>query len=145
MAELDDTYALHYSQYKCGVDQIPVEVLVEWGDVFTYGEEKYARDNWLKGGNWHEFYGSALRHLFAFVDGEEFDPESGVSHLVHAIWNLGALRVYQIHGLGQNDIHIKDRAVYAFDDNSDPIDTGQFQSLVETVAEHQRETERQPW
>ena len=101
--EHDSNKALHYSEGKSGVDQIPVEVLLEWGDVFSYGEKKYYRNNWLKGNKFHEFYGSALRHIFAFWEGQEMDSESGIHHLAHAIWNLAALRYYQLHGLGEDD------------------------------------------
>lgn len=100
--EEGDGKASHFSEGKSGVDQIPVEVLVEWGDIFTFGAKKYGRDNWKKGTDWHEFYGSALRHMFAFWGGEDIDPESGKPHVVMAIWNLGAIRYYQLHGLGKD-------------------------------------------
>lgn len=101
--EHDPNRALHFSEGKSGVDQIPPEVLLEWGQVFTYGETKYFRDNWKRGNHWFEFYGSALRHILAFWQGEDIDPESGLHHLAHAIWNLGTLRYYQLHGLGEDD------------------------------------------
>ena len=103
MAETNPDKALRYSAGKAGVDQIPADVLIEWGDVFTYGEKKYFRDNWKRGGDWHEAYGSALRHLYAFWLGEELDPESGLPHLAHALWNVGALRYYETRGLGNDD------------------------------------------
>lgn len=109
VGQYDDNKALHYSEGKPGVDQIPVEVLLEWGEVFSYGEAKYDRSNWLKGNDWHQFQGSALRHIFAFWKGEDIDPESGLPHLSHAIWNLAALRYYQIHGLGNDDRPIKEK------------------------------------
>ncbi|KKT77679.1 MAG: hypothetical protein UW73_C0014G0002 [Microgenomates group bacterium GW2011_GWB1_44_8] len=90
--------------YEVGGTQ-SFEVLMEWGDVFTYGEKKYARDNWLKGTDWHEFYGSALRHLYRFWAGEDVDPETGINHLAHALWNVAAIRAYQMRGLGQDDRH----------------------------------------
>jgi hypothetical protein len=98
-----DGGAMHFSADKPGVDQVPPELLIEWGDVFTYGEKKYARDNWKRGTNWHEFYGSALRHLYRWWNGEDVDPETGLPHLAHALWNVGALRYYQIHDLGTDN------------------------------------------
>ena len=108
--EYDSNKALHYSKGKPGVDQIPVEVLLEWGEVFTYGEDKYFRDNWKSGNEWHEFYGSLLRHAYAFWKGEDIDPESGLPHLAHLTWNAGALRYYQIHGLGTDDRPIQEES-----------------------------------
>lgn len=98
----DTGKALHYSEDKSGVDQIPVEVLLEWGQVYTFGASKYGRNNWKLGTDWYEFYGSTLRHLFAFWKGENTDPESGLPHLAHAIWNIAAIRYFQLHGLGED-------------------------------------------
>jgi hypothetical protein len=92
--------ALHFSEGKPGVDQIPPELLLEWGEVFSYGEKKYARDNWKLGLEWHQFLGSALRHIYRWQLGEDRDPESGLPHLAHALWNIGCLRYYQLRGLG---------------------------------------------
>lgn len=101
-SDLNTKKAAHFSDSKSGVDQIPVEILLEWGEVFTMGAEKYGRDNWKGGTDWHEFYGSALRHMFAFWKGEDTDPESGLPHLAHAIWNLATIRYYQLHKLGMD-------------------------------------------
>ncbi len=119
IGEHDSDKALHYSEGKPGVDQIPVEVLLEWGEVFSYGEKKYDRANWLKGNDWHQFQGSALRHIYAFWRGEDIDPESGLPHLSHALWNIGALRYYQIHGIGNDDrpIHHLDLSGLCDDDS----------------------------
>lgn len=94
---------LHDSTNKSGVDQIPAEIQLMIGDVFTYGEKKYARDNWKKGTHWHEFIGSALRHIFKFSMGEWLDDESGHPHLVHAIVNCMFLIYYHQRGLGIDD------------------------------------------
>lgn len=95
-------------------------MLVEWGQVFTFGETKYGRDNWRGGTAWHEFYGSAFRHLLKFWAGEDNDDcddsqgcagaasdfcpiHSRLPHLAHTLWNVGAIRYYQLHGLGVDD------------------------------------------
>lgn len=103
MTETNPDKALHFSEGKPGVDQIPPELLLEWGAVFSYGEAKYARDNWKKGNAWHEFYGSALRHLYKFWLGENIDPESGLPHLSHALWNVAALEYFRLHDMGEDD------------------------------------------
>lgn len=110
-AEVDANYTypvppqgtLHYSSNKSGVDQIPAFIQLMIGDVFTYGEKKYARDNWKKGTHWHEFIGSALRHIYRFSMGEWLDNESGHPHLVHAIVNCMFLIYYHERGLGIDD------------------------------------------
>lgn len=62
--------------------------------MFEYGQQKYARHNWLKGMDWSIPFGSLLRHLAAWQRGEENDPESGLPHLGHAMCNLVMLSTY---------------------------------------------------
>jgi len=50
------------------------------------GAAKYGRFNWRQ----HMvsstvYYDAAQRHLFAWFDGEDIDPESGLSHLAHVM------------------------------------------------------------
>jgi hypothetical protein len=49
--------------------------------VLTYGAKKYAADNWRDGIAWRRIIGAALRHLTAFMDGEDIDEESGLPHI----------------------------------------------------------------
>jgi hypothetical protein len=95
--------ALHYSDGKPAVDQIPPEVLLSIGTIYTYGSKKYGKHNWRKGTFWSEFYGSGLRHLFKWWSGEEIDEESGCDHLDHALWNFITLRYYRLRKKGIDD------------------------------------------
>lgn len=95
--------AEHFSANKLALDQIPVEMLQALAAVYQFGEMKYARDNWKRGTDWHEFYGSALRHIVSFWSGQSIDPESNLPHLAHAIWNLTTLMYYENHGVGTDD------------------------------------------
>ncbi len=63
---------------------LPIEALEEIGKVLGFGAKKYAADNWRRGISHRRLLGAALRHIFAFLRGEENDPESGRSHLAHA-------------------------------------------------------------
>ena len=95
--------ALHYSTGKLGIGQIPEEILALVGLVYSYGEVKYDRDNWKNGTDWHEFYESTRRHMLSWWLHEDDDPESGLPHLAHAIWNLITLAYYEVYGLGTDD------------------------------------------
>lgn len=53
-------------------------------EVLTYGAEKYDAHNWRQGIDTDRLYGALQRHLNAFWDGEDIDPESGHHHLAHA-------------------------------------------------------------
>lgn len=63
--------------------------IVEEAKGMTYGASKYSQYNWREGILVTRYLAAALRHIFAFIGGENLDPESGVSHLGHAKCNLG--------------------------------------------------------
>ena len=51
--------------------------------------------NWIQGFDWSGPYASMQRHLQAWFAGEDFDPESGLSHLAHAACNLQMLQQFE--------------------------------------------------
>lgn len=55
--------------------------------VFAMGAQKYGRDNWKQGMRYTRMCNSLLRHLTAFMEGETYDPESGLPHIHHAATN----------------------------------------------------------
>ena len=65
---------------------LPPKSISEVGKVLTFGAKKYDAHNWRKVEDLQNRYSSAaLRHIFAHIDGEELDEETGLSHLAHAI------------------------------------------------------------
>ncbi len=63
--------------------------------IMMYGAQKYTRDGWKQVPEAERRYLAAcLRHIFAFLDGEEADPESGHHHLHHALCNLAFLAYF---------------------------------------------------
>ena len=65
---------------------LPPRSLVEIGEVLTHGADKYGPENWRKVEDLQNRYTSAaLRHIFAHMEGEENDEETGLSHLAHAM------------------------------------------------------------
>ncbi len=58
-----------------------------------YGANKYEANNWIQGAPHSQSTDCLLRHLLAWQEGEERDPESGQLHLAHVVWN--ALRLLQ--------------------------------------------------
>lgn len=52
--------------------------------VLAFGAKKYGMHNWRGGLEIHRLLDAALRHIYAFADGENNDSESGLSHLAHA-------------------------------------------------------------
>jgi hypothetical protein len=70
---------------KPRMDLIDRAAMEELAHVLGFGAKKYAAHNWRKGINYSRLVGAALRHIHAFNDGEDKDPESGYSHIGHAM------------------------------------------------------------
>ena len=65
---------------------LPPMALKATVDVLTFGAEKYDPDNWQVVPEAKRRYFDALqRHVWAWKEGESFDPESGLHHLAHAM------------------------------------------------------------
>lgn len=71
--------------------------------TLTSGAQKYAARNWELGILYGRVYGAAMRHLSAWWKGETTDPESGRSHLDHALTELMFLSAYEKRGMKQFD------------------------------------------
>lgn len=82
----DESKAKRYNEGKIDYTLLPLDALREEALVWTAGMEKYGRRNWEKlwGDDTRQVVGaSALRHLLAYLGGEEYDPETGLHHLAH--------------------------------------------------------------
>tara|TARA_Y100000310_G_C20478006_1_gene713355 strand:- start:611 stop:940 length:330 start_codon:yes stop_codon:yes gene_type:complete len=55
--------------------------------VCMSGARKYSRGNYLKGAPLSQYQDCLLRHLLAWANGEDIDPDSKCHHLAHVIWN----------------------------------------------------------
>lgn len=75
---------------KFDTDKPPMELLdayalEELAKVLAFGKQKYAAENWRKGLSLSRLLGAMLRHVLAFMRGEDIDPETGLSHIAHAM------------------------------------------------------------
>lgn len=77
--------ALKYDDHKAPMSLLSSEALHQTAMVLAFGKQKYAAHNWRGGFEWSRPLSAALRHILAFQDGEDRDPESGLSHLAHAM------------------------------------------------------------
>lgn len=84
--------AIKHDQEKNRVDLLPPFVLGEVSKVLTFGAKKYAAHNWRGGFEYSRTCGAALRHIYAWQDREDLDPETGLNHIDHAICELMFLR-----------------------------------------------------
>lgn len=94
-----------HDQEKPDLSLVPGEFSAEVARGFMYGATKYGRYNYLNGMDWHRVIAAVKRHVDAFQEGEDNDPESGVSHLGHAACGLAMLLVYNKRGIGTDTRH----------------------------------------
>ena len=77
---------IKYDSEKPKMNLLPPKAIVEVAKVLTFGAEKYGAENWKELEDLQNRYlAGALRHIFAHMDGEQLDPETGLSHMAHAL------------------------------------------------------------
>lgn len=76
--------AVKFDTDKLPLNLLSTEAMNQTAAVLKFGAQKYAEHNWRNGFTWGRPLAAAMRHLTAFNDGEDKDPESGLSHLAHA-------------------------------------------------------------
>lgn len=72
-------------------DLIPIDPLNLLAELYGNGAAKYAAHNWRKGYEWSNSYAAAQRHMTAFWNGEDMDPEMGLPHVTSAAFHMFAL------------------------------------------------------
>jgi hypothetical protein len=77
--------------------------LLEVAEVAGYGTSKYARFNFVRGYAWSLSLDAVFRHLLAFANGEDRDPETGYLHVAHAAWHCLALCTFFLRKRGTDD------------------------------------------
>lgn len=72
-----------YNEGKPEWSLVPQSALIPMVRVLEYGKKKYSAFNWTKGLSITEVCESLKRHLDAFMEGEDMDGESKLSHIGH--------------------------------------------------------------
>ncbi len=80
----DKPSGVKYDDGKPRLDLLSTAWLNGVGKVMGYGAKKYAAHNWRGGIVYSRLVAACLRHITAFNDGQDLDPETGLSHLYHA-------------------------------------------------------------
>lgn len=87
------TEAIKHDISKPRIDLVPMGLVMAAGRALGFGADKYADYNYLQGdGLKHgRIFAALQRHLWAYWNGEDLDPESDHHHLDHAAACLGML------------------------------------------------------
>lgn len=72
-------------------------------EVAGFGANKYDRLNFMKGFDWSLAYDALFRHTLDALNGDDYDEESGLLNLAHAVWQGLALISFHERGLGTDD------------------------------------------
>ena len=89
---------------KAPMSTVSAPVLAEIGVGMLEGAAKYGRHNYrIVGVRSSVYYDATMRHLMSWWEGEDIDPESGMSHITKAITSLVVLRDSQIQGTVTDD------------------------------------------
>lgn len=94
------TQAERHNAGKPRLSLVPVEAYTAMASVLEFGARKYAPNQWRQGLPYTETLDSLLRHVNAFLAGEDIDPESNCPHLAHAMCNAAFLITFEQMGLG---------------------------------------------
>lgn len=89
---------------KVPLSTVPAAVIAEIGLAMLEGARKYGRHNYrIAGVRASVYYDAALRHLMAWWEGEDIDPDSGLSHVTKALACLTVLRDAMRNGKCNDD------------------------------------------
>lgn len=80
-----DNGGIKFDGDKPRMDLLDPYAIEQLAKVLTFGAQKYAAHNWRKGLSKTRLVAAALRHTFAYLRGENTDPETGLSHMAHAM------------------------------------------------------------
>ena len=89
---------------KAPMSTVSAPVMAEIGVAMLEGACKYGFANYrVVGVRASVYYDAALRHLFSWWEGEDIDPDSGLSHVTKAITSLVVLRDAMLQSMVQDD------------------------------------------
>jgi hypothetical protein len=97
---------LRYNTGKLKWGLVSWKALAPMVRVLMFGAEKYDDHNWKKGLKYTEVTESLQRHLNAFIEGEENDPESKLSHVGHILCNAMFLSYMSMYKKDMDDRYI---------------------------------------
>lgn len=91
--------ATKFDANKLDWSLIPLDSVEEILKVLEFGKNKYAAWNWASNGGFKytRVTNAMRRHLYAFLRGEDTDPETGLSHIAHLGCNVLFLLYYLKH------------------------------------------------
>lgn len=123
----------HAGSLKTPLGLIPPSAMEQVAWAHKLGADKYGPWNWRKTGVCASTYVNAiLRHLNAWRDGEDLDPESGFSHLAHIACSCNILMDAAAVGKLQDD---RNKLPTNGEVEEDSLTVGEFHDLIAALKE----------
>ena len=91
---------------KAKFSMLPWEEVWDLAEHFGAGAEKYERDNWKRVDDLTLFEDALGRHFALYMNGEEYDPETGSHHLIAVVWHALVL-VWHLKKQAKQALHIQ--------------------------------------
>lgn len=88
---------------KPDLSLVPKDAIWGTAAALTFGAVKYGRHNYREGMAYSRLVAACMRHVTAYNEGESLDPESGLSHLDHAMASLAMLKFMEQHRPDMDD------------------------------------------
>lgn len=85
---------IKHDKGKLDLTLVPIETLQALTRAKQFGALKYGRNNYKGGISYVRVSAAALRHLFAWLQVEDKDSESGLNHLDHLLACISMLVYY---------------------------------------------------
>jgi len=93
----NNNLVVKFDSDKLQWDLFPFDLAEDELRVWMFGTKKYSAHNWRKGMPMSRGFNALVRHLTAYMYGEDKDPESGESHLAHAACCLKIMQHTEKH------------------------------------------------
>lgn len=96
-----ERHAIKHDAGKADWALIPWDSVEEIVKVLEFGKTKYSAWNWStgEGFTYTRVFNSSMRHLLAWIRGQDNDPETGLSHISH----LGCNVLFLMHFIKHKD------------------------------------------
>lgn len=88
---------------KLRMDLIPPEAIFAIADILTSGAGRYGDRNWEQGITFGRVFAAVMRHLWHWWARHGVDPDSGRSHLWHALVGVAFLVTFEAREMAQFD------------------------------------------
>jgi hypothetical protein len=97
--------SIRKNEGKSQCREIDPNFILSMAEVLTKSQQKYDQFNWQKPTKLSTPYDSLMRHILAFQQGEDIDPDDGLPHLTKAAINL----MFMAYHLRSNPEYADDR------------------------------------